>query len=39
MFSNELDLKTHSIAKKIMDIIYSQWKTGFSTVPHIYEKL
>lgn len=34
MFSNDLDLKTHIIAKKIMDIIYSQWKTSFSTYPH-----
>ncbi|MGC8767110.1 MAG: Gfo/Idh/MocA family oxidoreductase [Brevinematia bacterium] len=34
MFSNELDLKTHIVAKKIMDIIYTQWKEKFSTYPH-----
>jgi predicted dehydrogenase len=34
MFSNELDLKTHIVAKKIMNIIYSQWKTSFGTVPN-----
>jgi len=35
LFSNELDLKTHTIAKKIMNIIYSQWKAAFSTIPHL----
>jgi len=35
LFSNELDLKTHTIAKKIMNIIYSQWKASFSTIPHL----
>ncbi|MFN4244731.1 MAG: gfo/Idh/MocA family oxidoreductase, partial [Brevinematia bacterium] len=34
LFENELDLRTHTIAKKIMDIIYSQWKTNFSMYPH-----
>lgn len=38
MFSNELDLKTHTVAKKIMDIIYNQWKEKFSTYPH-YAKI
>lgn len=34
MFSSELDLKTHIVAKKIMDIIYSQWRSNFSKYPH-----
>ncbi|MCX8029666.1 MAG: Gfo/Idh/MocA family oxidoreductase [Brevinematales bacterium] len=37
MFSNELDLKTHTVAKKIMDIIYSQWRANFSKYPHYHE--
>lgn len=38
LFNNEVDLRTHTVAKKIMDIIYSQWKTNFSMFPHHYGK-
>ncbi|MEN2998785.1 MAG: Gfo/Idh/MocA family oxidoreductase [Brevinematia bacterium] len=38
MFDNELDLKTHTVAKRIMDIIYSQWENSFSTLPHQHIK-